>query len=241
MPALPFSKPVLFSSRSLRKGILVLSFACFALAVRGQTFLGPLSATDPLSTFEGLGPATLGTAALGNTWSSTTGTGPQIFNSTNDGVMNATGSGFSPYGVQFTYQVWDVMNHTDFTVSARMGYFSASGTGNANYSLSLGSWHNGTFTTLQTISGTVPYMGDFGANGNNSITVTLNFFSTTSTPGKLAIRWNQTNTSTGAEYLGFDNVTVLALNAVPEPSTYAAIFGAATLGFAAWRKRRSRG
>jgi hypothetical protein len=36
----------------------------------------------------------------------------------------------------------------------------------------------------------------------------------------------------------FDNLTFQAA-AIPEPSTYAALFGATVLGFAAWRRRRA--
>jgi hypothetical protein len=36
-----------------------------------------------------------------------------------------------------------------------------------------------------------------------------------------------------------DTLTATGLAAVPEPGTYAVIFGFAALGFAAWRRRRS--
>lgn len=37
-----------------------------------------------------------------------------------------------------------------------------------------------------------------------------------------------------------DHTTILTLNAIPEPSTYAALVGAAALGVAAYRRRKSR-
>lgn len=39
--------------------------------------------------------------------------------------------------------------------------------------------------------------------------------------------------------VAFDNLTYYSASAVPEPSTYAALVGAAALGAAAWRRRRS--
>ncbi len=39
--------------------------------------------------------------------------------------------------------------------------------------------------------------------------------------------------------VSFDNLTYTGTSAVPEPSTYAAIFGSAVLGLAIWRRRRS--
>lgn len=38
--------------------------------------------------------------------------------------------------------------------------------------------------------------------------------------------------------VGFGTLTVSAVSAIPEPSTYAALFGAAALGLAAWRRRQ---
>jgi hypothetical protein len=38
-------------------------------------------------------------------------------------------------------------------------------------------------------------------------------------------------------FYGLDNVTVSYVSAIPEPSTYAAIFGAVAFGLAAWRRQ----
>ncbi|WP_225919216.1 PEP-CTERM sorting domain-containing protein [Actomonas aquatica] len=43
---------------------------------------------------------------------------------------------------------------------------------------------------------------------------------------------------TNVSDFAIDNIYASSLSAVPEPSTYAAIFGAAALGLAAWRRRR---
>ncbi len=45
----------------------------------------------------------------------------------------------------------------------------------------------------------------------------------------------------GQQTLTFDQTTGdLSITAVPEPSTYAALLGAAALGLAAWRRRTRR-
>ncbi|MCD8481503.1 MAG: PEP-CTERM sorting domain-containing protein [Verrucomicrobia bacterium] len=53
-------------------------------------------------------------------------------------------------------------------------------------------------------------------------------------PGQeLWLRWNFPNQANQHHVGGINNLTV-----IPEPSTYAAIFGLVMLGFVAWRRRR---
>lgn len=51
------------------------------------------------------------------------------------------------------------------------------------------------------------------------------------------LRWNFTTTGGNSQGLGLDNVSV-TVSAIPEPSTYAALAGAAALLGAAWHRRR---
>lgn len=53
----------------------------------------------------------------------------------------------------------------------------------------------------------------------------------------LSLRW--TNTGTTTQYR-LDDISITG-SAIPEPSTYATIAGAAALSFAAWRRRRTPG
>ncbi|MBM3854465.1 MAG: PEP-CTERM sorting domain-containing protein, partial [Verrucomicrobia bacterium] len=53
------------------------------------------------------------------------------------------------------------------------------------------------------------------------------------------LRWHFNTTGSNSQGLGLDNFSLTA-SAVPEPSTYAAIAGAAALLGAAWHRRRLR-
>ncbi|MFI5338104.1 MAG: PEP-CTERM sorting domain-containing protein, partial [Opitutales bacterium] len=59
-------------------------------------------------------------------------------------------------------------------------------------------------------------------------------------PGaELWLRWSDPNVTGGAALLAIDNLTVSAVSAVPEPSTYAALAGLAALGLVIRRRRQT--
>ncbi len=226
--------------------------AAFALALAGsaavasaQTFLGNgsnlLNGSSTASTFE-IGDGTrMSLPHLG--WTQLTGTGVDVWDSATDGVVInfASGNGgFDAYSVQFITDSQLAANST-YTLTFEMGYVSGPGTGNANYSFSIGTWNGSTFTPLGgsgTASGGPVVNNTSFASGTAGITQSATF--TTGGSGSsdfVAIQWAQTNATSGADFFGFDNVT-LSVTAIPEPSTYAALLGAAALGLAAWRRRR---
>jgi hypothetical protein len=215
----------------LLRPFLVLTPFFFGSILLAQTYVGNLNGTSPDSTFEGVSTTPL--PAQG--WSAITG-GAQIFASTNTALIGATG--YDPYTVQYATST-SLMPNSSYTLSFRMGYFAGSGAGNANYTFQLGTLNGSTFTPLHFTSDTaVPYMGAFSADGNNSVTASFNY-TTGSSVGSdpIAVRWAQTNTSSGADFFGFDNV-ILTVSAIPEPSAYAVLFGTVTLAGAVVVRRR---
>ena len=226
-----------------------------AAAGRAQTYVGNLNGTSVQSTFT---TSTDGFNAIGGFgWSLPSGAtiGAQIFGQsggTNNDVLVAqsgTPGGpfpFNNYQVEFNTSATLLPNST-YTLSISMGFVSAGSAGTASYLFSLGTLNGTTFTVLQSASGTInrasgpTFAATIGGNVANAQTVSFNV--TTGASGlptdPIYVRWEQTASSNtgGADYFGIDNVT-LSVSAVPEPSTYAVIFGAGALGFAAWRRRR---
>jgi hypothetical protein len=215
--------------RFLRPLLVIAPF--FGLSVFGAS-VGNLDGTHPDSTFEGLSTQSL--PAQG--WSNVTGAA-QIFQSTNTAIIGTTS--FDPYTVQYNTGV-SLQPNSTYTLSFRMGYFSGPATGNANYTFEIGTLNGLFFTQLFSKSDTsVPYSGAFSASGSNSITASFDY-TTGSSVGSdpIAVRWAQTNTSSGADFFGFDNV-ILNVSPIPEPSTYAALVGAfALVGTAIVRRRK---
>lgn len=112
--------------------------------------------------------------------------------------------------------------------------------------------HNVLSTTFSVVTGetyAVSFLAKAGVVlASGALQATVNGQSATFTPGTAAFAtysYNFTANTTGSVGLSFqltgghialDNVSV---SAIPEPSTYAAIFGATALGLAAWRRRRA--
>ncbi len=215
----------------------------FALALAGlvvcqaafaQTYVGSLDGTSTASTFEVNSTTSLPT--LG--WTTLSGS-PRVFDSSNDAIINGAGMNWDPFSVQYVTSSNLVANST-YTLSFRMGYFSGAGSGDADYQFSLGTWNGSSFTSLQSASGDIAYSGSFSASGSNSVTRNLTYTTGASVSSDvIAVRWAQPiDSGGGADFAGFDNVTLSYVSAIPEPSTYAALLGVGALGFAAWRRRR---
>ncbi|MBI3886202.1 MAG: hypothetical protein HY302_10795 [Opitutae bacterium] len=218
--------------RSALRSFLLFSTPVWLIAVlSAQTFIGNLNGSHSDSTFEGLGTTNLPVAG----WVALSGS-PRTFNSTNDALINGAGQGFAPFSVQYVTSTAPVAN-MKYTLSFVIGYVASGGTGNANFSFSLGTWDGSTFTALATASGGPVPFGNLEASVTNGVVESLTFTSGASVSSDpLAVRWAQTNTSSGADFLGIDNVT-LAVSAVPEPGAYAVIGGVVAV-FAAGLRRR---
>lgn len=225
-----------------------------------QTYIDTLNGSDSNSTFEGVSTTSLSSSGTVEGWSPITTSGdgsienwiaqssgafPRILSSTNTALINHDGGGYSSFGAQYLTTA-TISTGATYTLTFRMGYFSGPATGNAIPDFALGTWNGSTFTKLDSLidelgSSAVTYNGSFSGDGTNGIERSITYTATgsESLSDVLAVRWIQTNASSGADYLGFDNV-VLQVSAVPEPSTYAAICGALALAGAAWRRRRQQ-
>lgn len=100
---------------------------------------------------------------------------------------------------------------------------------------------NGSTWTAQTAGNTGAF--STGASAYNftngtvvSKSVTLSSLGLTS-GSSFYLRWNFDTTGANSQGLGLDNVSLTA-SAIPEPSTYAAIFGALALVGTVWHRRR---
>lgn len=132
----------------------------------------------------------------------------------------------------------------EFTVTPANGYQIAA-TG-----LTLGSRSAGTGpTTLSLFSSLDSFssaLGSIGTSTNSTWTsVTLSSFSVAAaanTPVTFRLYGAPSGTSTSANWRVDDlSFSVSAISAIPEPSTYAALAGAAALGGALWHRHRRRG
>lgn len=222
---------------ALPRFVLALVGLAAGQATFAQTYVGSLDGGSTNSTLEL--NSTVSLPSLG--WTTLTGS-PRIFDATNDAIINGDGLNYSPFSVQYLTSDTLVANST-YTLSFRMGYFSGPAAGTANYEFSLGTWNGSSFTPLNTASGgPVVYLGSFSGDGSNGVTESLSYTTGTSVSSDvIAVRWAQTNDSTGGpDFFGFDNATLsYTASAIPEPSTYAALLGVGALSLVArrrWRK-----
>lgn len=199
-----------------------------------QTYLGNLDGVSTSSTMEL--NSTTDLPVLG--WTVLSGT-PRVFDSTNDAIINGAGLNHSAFSVQYLTSS-TLLSNTTYTLSFRMGYFSAPSAGGANFLFQLGLWNGTSFIQLKQASGGVNYNGQFSADGSYGVTESLTYTTgVTASSSVIAVRWEQYEDAIlGADFLGFDNVKLSYGSAIPEPSTYAALLGVGAIGFAAWRRRR---
>jgi len=105
---------------------------------------------------------------------------------------------------------------------------------------------NLTFNT--SFSGTIDYL--IGSSAGNVLgysftgsgmtgTQTVTFLRDASTDQGTVVLSNINRATLTADNPNFTLNTLSAVSAVPEPATYAALLGAASLGFVAWRRRRA--
>jgi hypothetical protein len=244
----------LLVSRLTALGIVIATLGSIA---RAQTFVDNLNGTHPNSTFT---TATDGTNAITDFgWIPTAGI-PRVFGqtggTTNDVVIEA--NPYNNYAIQFNTTSTPLLPNSTYTLSVRMGFVSGLGAGgSADYRIQLGTTGGGidfsplTADNPSAITGTITralssntFNASIGADVNNSDLVSINFTTGGSVgTDTIAVRLEQISSSNtpGADYFGFDNVTVSFVpSAIPEPSTYAAIFGASVLAMAAARRRRAR-
>jgi hypothetical protein len=240
-------------SRFTPLGVAAVALVSIAHA---QTFVDNLNGTHPSSTFTTVTDGTNAITDFG--WISTTGV-PRVFGQTggtaNDVVIET--NPFDNYGLQFNTTSTPLLPNSTYTLSVRMGFVSGSGDGgSASYRIRLGTTTGGTnFSPLiadtpSAVIGTITrtpssntFEASIGADINSSDLVSINF-TTGATVGSdtIAVLLEQFSSSNtpGADYFGFDNVTVsFVASAIPEPSTYATIFGAGVLALAAARRRRA--
>lgn len=220
----------------VRRLFTLLAAVCLAGAMTAQTYIDNLDGVSAASTFEGYSgdlPA--------NGWTGIDGA-PRFFNTINDVIIS--NSPYNVYTVQFITSANFVANAT-YTLSFRMGYVAGPASGNSLYSFQIGTWDGTNFSELKRNDAlaAVPNNGNFGNSPEAGVTESMTYATATLAPsGVIAIRWAQTNYNvTGADYFGFDNVRLSYVSAVPEPATYAAIFGSLALLGAIWVRRRRIG
>lgn len=220
----------------VRRLITLLAAVCLTGAMTAQTYVDNLDGVSAVSTFEGYSgdlPA--------HGWTAINGA-PRFFSSGNDVIIS--NSPYNVYGVQFITSANFVANAT-YTLSFRMGYVAGPASGNSLYAFQIGTWDGTNFSELKRkdASAAVPNNGNFGNAPEAGVTESMSYTTGTLAPsGLIAIRWAQTNyNAAGADFFGFDDVKLSYVSAVPEPATYAAIFGGLALVGTIWVRRRRTG
>ena len=237
-------KPGAYARRRL---FVLLGLFCLPGLASAQTYVGNLNGTSTNSTFEVGSINNMPTQG----WTNFSGLGRQWTNGGGNGAVIGQ-TDFGNYAVQYGTGA-TLASNSLYTLSFVVGFVSAGTTGTATYGVTFGGSTDAgsTITGLSANTGLLSAVIDrtsggaiqstLGASSANSQAVTITFLTGAVSANPLYVRWAQTNTtgtSAGQDFFGFDNVT-LSVAAVPEPATYAAIFGAGALGFVAWRRRRS--
>ena len=170
-------------------------------------------------------------------------TGGGATSTTSPGSSTAGGGG----GAYFTSQNWRSSdnNYVFFTITPASGYqvtltsfsyyYASTSTGPSSVSLFASS--DGYASSLTGSQSLTQAAGSLVAADwhQNNTSITLTF----SSPTTFRLTGTGASGSTGA--LRLDAVTLNgSVSAIPEPSTYAAIFGVAALGFAGWHRRRQQ-
>jgi len=160
-------------------------------------------------------------------------------------IQNTTGSTITSFS--FNYDAVIAKNPSTTVNSSTLSYLSSSdavvtssSTGAGTFSDSAGIWTTSTgFLSPSSgigAPGTQAAITPHFQIGGARISVTLSALSWTNN-GYLYLRWSDTDESGYDAMMGIDNFTV---SAIPEPSTYATIFGAAALAGAVRYRRRQK-
>jgi hypothetical protein len=216
-------------------GVVVMA-ACLHLGVTGAqaVYIGGLDGASNSSIFE-----TSAITPLPNQgWTNVSGAARVFDTPTLNGTMIGTDP-YANYAVEYATGV-PVAALTTYTLDLDMGFVAGLAGGSADYSFSLGTLSEGTFTPLgEAKTGTITYGGNM-ASGPFSGSDNLVFTTDATVSGdQLAVQWRQTfqagEQTGGSDYFGFDNVTLDA-TPVPEPSSVLLLAGLAA--FAGLRRRR---
>jgi hypothetical protein len=137
---------------------------------------------------------------------------------------NNTGSTIEQLSISFDYERYRIN-----TSAASISFYHS--TDGATWTAATGG-NSGAFSTGSSSYGFTTLVSSM----SKSVTLTsLNL-----SPGSaFYLRWNFSTGASNSQGLGLDNFSLTA-SAVPEPSTYAAMAGAASLLGAFWRRRRQR-
>jgi hypothetical protein len=154
-------------------------------------------------------------------------------------LLNSTGAAITEFslsyaGVQFFHSTG--ANKNDITVAYRIEP--------ANTAVSFNSTGWNTITDLTYTAGLSGASSAAALNFNTAANRTD--FDAVSTPvtwaagSELWVRFYINNVGGVDQGVGIDNIQLTAVSAIPEPSTYAALFGALALGVVVYRRRRRR-
>jgi len=221
------------------KALFLLIFA--AGSVSAQTTLLQYSFTS-----QSLSPTTTGSNLTGGTFSSADSGTTSNSSPVSQGFTGASGSyyftdnnwtGTSPGTNYFTFTITPDSGYSVSISSISFGYKQSSSSGATAFSIY--SSADSYATSAGSGSLDITYNNTDGTHGNNwgtaSASVVLTFTSATT------IRIYANGASSGAATLrGDDFVVTGTTSAVPEPSTYALLGGAAVLGLATFRRSRGR-
>ena len=136
---------------------------------------------------------------------------------------NTTGSTIDSLAITF-----DIERYRINTAAASVTFFTST---NGSTWTAQTAGNSGAFTT-----GTSAYNFTSGTVISRSVTLTGLGLTNGSS---FYLRWNFDTSGSNSQGLGLDNVSLTA-SAIPEPSTYAAIFGTLALVGTVWHRRRQR-
>ena len=198
------------------KTLWVLPFILFGVSLNAGTL--PIISNFNGSTLADLG----GFPSLNGSWSNS---GEMTLSSgiLTIGSASATGEGNLTFAaITSSPYAWTAGNQLSYTASVNAGNASTSFTVALLDAVGI-SVLTATINTSGWVAGTpVSSTALFTPTGLGGSTSTLTYFNLSG------------DSSANAFRMSFDQFSITA---IPEPSTYVALFGAATLGLAAWRKR----
>ncbi|MDB6133947.1 MAG: hypothetical protein JWM59_2190 [Verrucomicrobiales bacterium] len=207
-------------------------------ALRAAAIAG-LDGVSNSSTLSGQGITPLGGGGLLG-WTNVTGEA-RFFEAGGDGSIIHNSAPYDNYSVRYSPSTPEpFLPNTQYSLTFNMGYVAGNVGGLSQYSFSLGSLAGGTYTALESVSGTAAYAGNMHSAAENVVPVTLVFTTGDTAPtGDLALEWAQTFSTAAADssdFFGFNKVT---LDASPVPEPAASLFAAAGLALVAGRRKRA--